>query len=460
MIYPEILSSAYINNTFAPLDSAVLVGTPTAPTADVNSPGSNQLATTNYVKNSISALVASAPTTLDTLNELAAALGNDPNFATTVTSSLGNKVDTNSANYLKSVSISNDNKTITFTKGNGSTVVITPHDTTYTAGSRITITGTTITANDQLPSRSNNAGKILRVSSNNSSVEWSDERPTSLVSGGSSATTNSTSDVSNPYLNTIENSTKVGSVQFVGSGATTIKAKNGIITISSTDNDTKYSHPSYTARTGNPTTNLTPKFGDTITISQIVSNGTGHVTAANDKTIKIPADGPTTTLKGLMPALKNDSTLYLRSDGNWVKPPNDNTTYSLASTSSDGLLRKLSTDTSLYLRADGTWKKPPNDNTTYSAGTDLSLSTTTFNHKNSGVTANTYGPSANVDAYIYKTTTISVPYFTVNARGHITAAGNRTLRITANASYCTYTCAYSCNECDRCDPCGNNDGMG
>ena len=330
MIDPQPMSAVEINNTFAPLDSATLVGTPTAPTADVNSPGSDQLATTNYVKNSISALVASAPTTLDTLNELAAALGNDPNFATTVTSNLGNKVDTNSANYLKSVSISNDNKTITFTKGNGSTVIITPHDTTYTAGSRITISGTTIAANDQLPSRSNNAGKVLRVSSNNSSVEWSAERPTSLVLGGSSATTNSTSDVSNPYLNTVENSAKVGSVQFVGSGATSIKAKNGIITITSTDTDTKYSHPTYTARIGKPTTNLTPKFGDTITISQIVSNGTGHVTAANDKTIKIPADGPTTTLKGLMPALKNNTSLYLRSDGQWATPPDTNTTYTAA----------------------------------------------------------------------------------------------------------------------------------
>ena len=45
------------------------------------------------VQSAIAGLVDSAPQTLDTLNELAAALGDDPNFATTVTNALGDKVD-------------------------------------------------------------------------------------------------------------------------------------------------------------------------------------------------------------------------------------------------------------------------------------------------------------------------------------------------------------------------------
>jgi hypothetical protein len=48
-------------------------------------------ATTNYVDNAISGLVNSAPATLDTLNELATALGNDASFSTTVTNSIGTK---------------------------------------------------------------------------------------------------------------------------------------------------------------------------------------------------------------------------------------------------------------------------------------------------------------------------------------------------------------------------------
>ena len=51
------------------------------------------LATESYVDTSITNIVNSAPETLDTLNELATALGNDPNFATTVSTQIGNKVD-------------------------------------------------------------------------------------------------------------------------------------------------------------------------------------------------------------------------------------------------------------------------------------------------------------------------------------------------------------------------------
>ena len=51
-------------------------------------------ASTTYVDTAVAGIVNSAPTTLDTLNELATALGNDPNFATTVATQIGQKVDT------------------------------------------------------------------------------------------------------------------------------------------------------------------------------------------------------------------------------------------------------------------------------------------------------------------------------------------------------------------------------
>ncbi|WP_318389659.1 phage tail protein [Enterobacter sp.] len=74
----------------APLASPALTGTPTAPTA-AQSANSTQIATTAFVKSAITALVASSPAALDTLNELAVALGNDPNFATTMTNALAGK---------------------------------------------------------------------------------------------------------------------------------------------------------------------------------------------------------------------------------------------------------------------------------------------------------------------------------------------------------------------------------
>lgn len=85
--------STTINNALAlkaPLSSPALTGTPTAPTA-AQSVNNTQIATTAFVKSSIAAMVGSAPAALDTLNELAAALGNDPNFATTMLNALAGK---------------------------------------------------------------------------------------------------------------------------------------------------------------------------------------------------------------------------------------------------------------------------------------------------------------------------------------------------------------------------------
>ncbi|HFI4146053.1 TPA: phage tail protein [Escherichia coli] len=85
--------STTINNALAlkaPLSSPALTGTPTAPTA-AQSVNNTQIATTAFVKSAIAAMVGSAPEALDTLNELAAALGNDPNFATTMLNALAGK---------------------------------------------------------------------------------------------------------------------------------------------------------------------------------------------------------------------------------------------------------------------------------------------------------------------------------------------------------------------------------
>ncbi|ELY4798014.1 phage tail protein [Cronobacter sakazakii] len=74
----------------APLASPALTGTPTAPTA-AQTVNNTQIATTAFVKAAIAALVASSPAALDTLSELAAALGNDANFAATMTKALAGK---------------------------------------------------------------------------------------------------------------------------------------------------------------------------------------------------------------------------------------------------------------------------------------------------------------------------------------------------------------------------------
>ncbi|WP_249532084.1 phage tail protein, partial [Escherichia coli] len=76
---------------YAPKASPAFTGTPTAPTP-ANGDNSKKLATTEFVAKALAALAGSAPETLDTLKELADALGNDPNFATTVLNKLAEKL--------------------------------------------------------------------------------------------------------------------------------------------------------------------------------------------------------------------------------------------------------------------------------------------------------------------------------------------------------------------------------
>ncbi|PWI52902.1 phage tail protein, partial [Sulfoacidibacillus thermotolerans] len=80
-----------VANTKAPSSSPVLTGVPTAPTPapEVNN---NQIATTQFVHQIISALIGDAPDALNTLKELSDALGGDPNFATTITTLINSKL--------------------------------------------------------------------------------------------------------------------------------------------------------------------------------------------------------------------------------------------------------------------------------------------------------------------------------------------------------------------------------
>lgn len=74
----------------APLASPALTGIPTAPTAAAGT-NTTQIATTAFIQAAIAAMIDGSPGALDTLNEIAAALGDDANFAATITNSLALK---------------------------------------------------------------------------------------------------------------------------------------------------------------------------------------------------------------------------------------------------------------------------------------------------------------------------------------------------------------------------------
>ncbi|EEC0688274.1 phage tail protein [Salmonella enterica subsp. enterica] len=78
------------HSQYAQKDSPTLTGIPKVPTPAAGN-STKQIANTEFVASSIAAIVDSAPAALDTMNELAAALGNDPNFATTMINALAGK---------------------------------------------------------------------------------------------------------------------------------------------------------------------------------------------------------------------------------------------------------------------------------------------------------------------------------------------------------------------------------
>jgi hypothetical protein len=86
------------------LANTALTGTPTAPTAATTT-NTTQVATTAFVQQEIAALVDSAPESLNTLNELAAALADDAAFSTTVTDSLALKAPLASPTFTGTVTL-------------------------------------------------------------------------------------------------------------------------------------------------------------------------------------------------------------------------------------------------------------------------------------------------------------------------------------------------------------------
>lgn len=81
-----------ITDTYLKKTGDTVTGTLNVPT-QVITDNSTKVANTAFVQSAVSQLVNSAPETLDTLNELSNALGDDPNFATTVTTMIGQKLD-------------------------------------------------------------------------------------------------------------------------------------------------------------------------------------------------------------------------------------------------------------------------------------------------------------------------------------------------------------------------------
>ncbi len=341
----------------APLTSPALTGIPTAPTANTST-NTTQIATTAFVSTAISNLVGSSPETLDTLNELATALGNDPNFATTVTTSIGLKAD----------------KTIKINVGGG-----------LTGGgnlsTNVTISHPTGDGNLHVPATSNNnSGKVLTAGSTAGTLTWNtlptigNATLTVKASTGISltedptftanATDNKTITITNSAPNVTTNLSTTHSATTVvvnssdGTNGTINAATTSLAGVMTNADKTKLDGISAGARTGTVTSvAMTVPTGLSISGTPITTNGTLALSLADGFAI------PTTSNISTWNALVSNATHTGEVTGA--------TSLTIASNVVDADNLKVTGNgtTSQYLRSNGdggfTWATPPNDNTNY-----------------------------------------------------------------------------------------------
>jgi hypothetical protein len=152
------------------------LGTPSADT---------DAATKGYVNTQIAAVVASSPAALDTLDELAAALGDDPNFATTVATSIGTKVAKAGDSMTGALSMGNNKVTDLATPTSGTDAVNKTYiDTVF--GSTSSAATSATSAATSASSASTSASSAL--TSANSAATSATSAATSASSAATSAT--------------------------------------------------------------------------------------------------------------------------------------------------------------------------------------------------------------------------------------------------------------------------------
>lgn len=205
------------------------------------------------------------------------------------------------------------------------------------------------------------------------------------------------------------------------------------------DEDTVYTHPTYTALTGVPTANATPAFGGTFTVTQPASDATGHITSMTSRTITIPSAVATTSAAGLMSkddktklngiatgATANTGTITeIKANGTSVAT-SGSANIPAASTSAYGVT-KLSSSTSsssTSLAATASAVKAAYDlangkaDTTVASTTSNGLMSSTDKEKLNGI-------AANANNYTHPSYTAKSSGFykvTVDASGHVSAA--------------------------------------
>ena len=344
------------------------------------------------------------------------------------------------------------------------TITIAATDTTYSAGTYLELSGTQfyhktsgVSAGSYGPTgdvQGNNGATIsvpqIKVDAQGHITEISNKTFTAVnstytVNNGSfeiktKVGNNAAVSVSSTSANTASNS----SITFIQGGniSLTSDTTNKTITIAATDttytagtylnlSGTQFSHKNSGAAAGTygPSADVSGSNGATISVPQIKVDAQGHITEISNKTFT--AVDHTYTVNNGSFAIKTKvgsgaavsvGSTSANASGNTDVTFIQGTNVSLTSDTTNRTITIAATDT------------------TYTAGTYLELSGTQFKHKNSGVTANSYGPTGDVTGS--EGATIKVPQITVDAQGHITGVTERTYT-SKNSTYTVNNGTYS-----------------
>lgn len=160
--------------------------------------------------------------------------------------------------------------------------------------------------------------------------------------------------------------------------------------------------------------------------------GKGYKTTDNNTTYSLSKSGSTITLTG------SDGSKTSVTDSSGSSGSSVSFTRNLTSGTKVGTITIDGTSTDLYA--------PTDTNTTYSAGTGLSLSGTTFNHKNSVTSGTAQGDASKTLSF---GGTFTVPTVTYDAQGHITGKGTTTMTMPTNPNTDTKNTAGSTNTSSK-----------
>lgn len=371
-------AASHSHSNYAPLASPALTGTPTAPTASAAT-NSTQIATTAFVKTAISDLVSSAPAALDTLNELAAALGNDANFSTTITTALSGKLGNSGQQqlgktahapgtssyhlelYSPDTGDSNNEISMRFHQGNRYWGQLRYRNGAFRiTGGADDIVGTMY---------ANIIGNVTGTITGNASTATTLQTTRTLTIGNTGKSFNGSADASWTLA-------EIGAL-----GATATAAdSNKLGGLAASSYLTSVPAATSTARGG------VELFSDTV--QTVAANA---VTATASRTYGVQLNSAGQAVVNVPWVDTNTNTTYSAGTALTLS----GTTFSVTDNAIGATQLNVSGNgtTAQYLRSDGdgsfTWATPPDTNTTYSAGTGLTLSGTTFS-----VTANTYAAAS------------------------------------------------------------------